>query len=149
MRILIPIILLAFPIAELFLLFKLGAMYGWWLLLYLVVVGYLGLQLIKSEKMQLSANMMQSLSAGGNPIKTMMATARNMVAGIMLLIPGVITDAIAVILLLIPIKQAPATSGQKSTPHHNPFQRASNDDIIEGEYTEIKEDTNNSHGKLK
>lgn len=149
MRILITIILLAFPVAELFLLYKLGTMYGWWLLVYLVVIGYLGLQLIKSEKTQMSANMMQSLSAGGNPIKTMMATARNMFAGFLLLIPGVITDFIAVILLLIPIQQAKATSGQNRTQHQSPYQQASNDDIIEGEYTEIKEENNNSHGKLK
>jgi UPF0716 protein FxsA len=149
MRILLPLILLAFPIAELWLLFKLGGMYGWWLLVYLVVVGYLGLQLMKSEKIQMSANLMQTLQAGGNPIKTMMATARNMFAGFLLLIPGVITDFIAVILLLIPIQQANATSGQNRTQHQSPYQSASNDDVIEGEYTEIKEDTNNTHGKLK
>ncbi len=149
MRLLFALILLAFPIAEIVVLIQLADAYGWWLLVYLVVIGYLGLQLIKSEKTQMSANMMQSLSAGGNPIKTMMATARNMFAGFLLLIPGVITDFIAVILLLIPIQQAKATSGQNRTQHQNPYQHASNDDIIEGEYTEIKEDTNNNHGKLK
>ena len=50
MRFLIPLILLAFPFAELYLLIQLGEAYGWWLLLYLVVIGYLGLQLIRGEK---------------------------------------------------------------------------------------------------
>jgi UPF0716 protein FxsA len=105
MRFLIGLILLAFPIAELFLLIVLGQRYGWWLLLYLVVIGYLGLQLIRGEKQLISAKMMQSLNAGGNPIKTVLGSARNMIAGVLLLIPGVISDAIAVILLLIPIQQ--------------------------------------------
>ena len=55
MRFLIVLILLAFPIAEIFLLAELADNYGWWLLLYLVVIGYLGLQLIRGEKLLISA----------------------------------------------------------------------------------------------
>lgn len=147
MRFLIGLILLAFPIAEIFLLVELGQRYGWWLLLYLVVIGYLGLQLIRGEKSLISAKMMQSISTGGNPIKTMLGSARNMVAGVLLLIPGVITDMIAVILLLIPIQQPKVNvSGQASnqanyeTSYNNSNKQAANDDVIEGEYVEIKEE---------
>lgn len=145
MRFLIGLILLAFPFAEIFLLVDLAHRYGWVLFVYLVAVGGLGLQLIKGEKLLLSAKMMQSVTSGGNPIKTMLGSARNMVAGVLLVIPGVISDVIAVILLLIPIKsldskQSPigATNQQQS----NSYQRApaANDDVIEGEYVEIKED---------
>jgi UPF0716 protein FxsA len=145
MRFLIGLILLAFPIAELFLLIVLGQRYGWWLLLYLVVIGYLGLQLIRGEKQLISAKMMQSLNAGGNPIKTVLGSARNMIAGVLLLIPGVISDAIAVILLLIPIQQPKVnvsgssnyqTNGEMGTNKR----QAANDDVIEGEYVEIKEE---------
>jgi len=148
MRFLIGLILLAFPIAEIFLLVELGQRYGWWLLLYLVVIGYLGLQLIRGEKSLISAKMTQSLSAGGNPIKAMLGSARNMVAGVLLLIPGVITDMIAVILLLIPIQQPKVSvSGQAGnqtnyeTSYNNNNKQAANDDVIEGEYVEIKEET--------
>ena len=139
MRFLIMLILLAFPFAELFLLIQLGDEYGWWLLLYLVVIGYLGLQLIRGEKLLISAKMMQSLSSGSNPIKTILGSARNMVAGVLLIIPGIITDIIAVILLLIPI------SKPSSNTTYNPSQRsthknAANEDVIEGEYTQVDED---------
>jgi UPF0716 protein FxsA len=80
--------------------------------------------------------MMQSLSAGGNPIKTMLSSARNLVAGALLIIPGIITDIIAVLLLLIPLSQTnanTATNKQYKT-------KAANDDVIEGEYTKIDED---------
>jgi UPF0716 protein FxsA len=145
MRFLIGLILLAFPIAELFVLIKLGQHYGWWLLLYLVVVGFLGLQLIRDERQHISAKMMQSLGAGANPIKIVLGSARNMIAGVLLLIPGVITDTIAAILLLIPIKQAKVNvSG--STGYQTKYEsaqngRAANDDVIEGEYTKINEDS--------
>ena len=142
MRFLIGIILLAFPFVEIFLLLNLAHKYGWWVLFYLVVIGFLGLQLIRGEKLLLSAKMMQSLSAGGNPIKTLLGSARNMVAGVLLIIPGVITDIIAVALLLIPMSK-PSLAGATNSQHQDsypPNAKAANDDVIEGEYVEIKED---------
>ena len=149
MRFLIGIILLAFPFVEIFLLVNLAHKYGWWVLFYLVVMGFLGLQLIRGEKLLLSAKMMQSLSAGGNPIKTLLGSARNMVAGVMLIIPGVITDIIAVILLLIPMSK-PSLAGATNSQHqdsYTPNTNAANDDIIEGEYVEIKEDSDKNPRK--
>jgi UPF0716 protein FxsA len=140
MRFLIMLILLAFPFVELFLLIQLGDEYGWWLLLYLVVIGYLGLQLIRGEKLLVSAKMMQSLSSGGNPIKTILGSARNMVAGVLLIIPGIITDIIAVILLLIPISKPDLNSSTNNQYQQSTNRNAANDDVIEGEYTKIDED---------
>src|SRR6187551_3019673 len=140
MRFLIMLILLAFPFAEIFLLIQLGDEYGWWLLLYLVVIGYLGLQLIRGEKLLISAKMMPSLSSGGNPIKTIVGSARNMVAGVLLIIPGIITDIIAVILLLIPISKQSSNTTTNNQYHSTYEQNAANDDVIEGEYTKEDED---------
>jgi len=153
MRLFIAAILLAFPIAEIYLLIQLGDRYGWWLLLYLVVITYLGLQLIKGEKQMMSAKMMQSMQQGMNPLKTAVGTARNLFAGILLIIPGVITDIIAAILLLIPIQQpkVDASGGSYQTGdaesnasgfegrYRNADSQPANDDIIEGEYEEVKE----------
>lgn len=152
MRLVIGLILLAFPFAEIFLLVELAHRYGWWLLVYLVAIGFLGLQLIRGEKLLMSAKMMQSLSAGGNPVKTMLGSARNMVAGVLLIIPGVITDMIAVILLLIPFGK-PNLNTTTNTQYGNTYEpnpsksnsykpspKAANDDVIEGEFVEIKED---------
>ena len=151
-RVLIVAILLAFPFAEIYLLIQLGQNYGWWLLIYLVVIGFLGLQLIRGEKLLVFNKMMQSVIAGANPVKSLLGSARNMLAGVLLIIPGVITDLIAVSLLIVPIrnigklntqsatnindsiKQAPFQTGYK----HKPNTKAANDDIIEGEYTEVK-----------
>lgn len=142
MRLFIALILLAFPIAEIVLLVQLADAYGWWLLVYLVVIGYLGLQLIKGEKLLMAPRMMQSL-AGGNPIKALMGTARNMVAGVMLLIPGVITDVIAVILLLIPLEQSKPkmqSDAKQGAYRGQRYQQSANDEVIEGEFTHIRED---------
>jgi UPF0716 protein FxsA len=127
MRLILTLALLAFPIAEIWILINLFQQYGWWVLLYLVAMVLLGLQLIRDEKLLFSGRMMQSLSQGGNPLKAMFGSARNIVAGILLIIPGVMTDLIAVVLLLIPVDK----SAIKSTTFK---QQAANDDVIEGEF---------------
>lgn len=127
MRIIFLIALLAFPVAEIWILIALSQQYGWWVLLYLVAMIVLGLQLIRDEKLMFSGRMMQHLNQGGNPIKAIFGSARNIIAGILLVIPGVMTDLIAVVLLLIPVNK-----DAKKMPKHT--QKAANDDVIEGEY---------------
>lgn len=128
MRIIITLALVAFPIAEIWILISLANQYGWWVLLYLVVVALLGLQLIRDEKLLFSGRIMQSLTQGGNPVKAIFGSARNIIAGVLLIIPGVITDIIAVILLLIPVNK----DGQNASKHQT--RKAANDDVIEGEF---------------
>jgi UPF0716 protein FxsA len=145
MRLFIGLILLAFPFAEIFLLVELAHRYGWWLLVYLVVIGYLGLQLVRGEKLLIAAKMMQSLSAGGNPVKTMLGSARNMAAGVLLMIPGVITDIVAVILLLLPMGRTVV----EDKPNDHKRSQAANDDIIEGEFTRVKDELKDEVDRLK
>jgi UPF0716 protein FxsA len=135
MRFFVALILLAFPIAEIWLLIELADEYGWYLLFYLVAIGWLGLRLIREEKSKFSMRMMQNMAAAGNPVKAVFGSARNIIAGVLLMLPGVITDIIAVTLLLIPIKSAqplgePPLKGSSRT---SPYQ-AANDDVIEGEF---------------
>lgn len=159
MRLIFPIILLVFVFTEISLLITLGQHYGWWLIFYLVVMSYLGLQLIRGEKQTMSAKMMQQFRSGGNPVKSIMGSARNMFAGVLLLIPGVITDVFAAVLLLIPIKQAKVDASNSSyhtdeSSFEGRYQRKespANDDIIEGEYEEIvdpKDSITNDQDKI-
>ena len=128
MRLILTFALLAFPIAEIWLLISLANEYGWWVLLYLVVITVLGLRLIRDEKVLFSGRMMQSLTQGGNPVKAIFGSARNIIAGVLLIIPGVITDLMAVILLLLPVNK----EGQNASKHQT--RKAANDDVIEGEF---------------
>ena len=123
MRLLFTILLLSFPVIEIWGIFKLSHLYGWWFFLYMILVTYLGWRLIKEEKQLVVAKLMGAMGQGGNPIKAMIGSARNLFAGILFIIPGVITDFFAVILLLIPIKD---TSSQNI--------HSSEEDVIEGEY---------------
>ena len=123
MRLLFTILLLSFPVIEIWGIFKLSTLYGWWFFLYMVLVSYLGWRLIKEEKQLVVAKFMGAMSQGGNPIKVMIGSARNLFVGLLFIIPGIITDLFAVILLLIPIKN-------NASQNINP----SEEDVIEGEY---------------
>ena len=117
-------ILLAFPVMELLLLIELAGRYGWWLLLYLVVVAVLGWRLIMDEKLLVLGRMTDTLRQGKRPTQALFGSAKNMIAGVLLIIPGVLSDVLAVILLLIPTPHPASTSQPK----------AANDEVIEGEF---------------
>ncbi len=127
MRLIMTLVFLAFPIAEIWILIYLFLQYGAWLLLYLVATVLLGLQLIRDEKRLLSDKMMRNLSQGDSPIKVLFGSARNIIAGILLIIPGVITDLIAVVLLLMPVSKGATKSATFK-------QEASHENVIEGEF---------------
>lgn len=131
MRLFLWVCLLAFPIAEIWILVKLFQAYGILVLFYLVVMVYLGLRLIREEKALFSTRLMQGLMQGAHPIKNIFASARIFIAGVLLVIPGVITDVIAAILLLIPAPRVipPDTKSAPFSTHE-----AANDDVIEGEF---------------
>lgn len=129
MRFSLLLILLVLPVVEIWLLIELANRYGWWLAAYLIVVAVLGWRLIQDEKQFMMGRMMQGMMQGNAPARALLSGAKNMLAGVLLLIPGVITDAVAVILLLLPSNNTPQPQsfGKKT--------RAANDDVIEGEYT--------------
>lgn len=142
MRFIIFAILLAFPFLEIAILIELSQRYGWWVLAYLLIIGFLGLQLIRAEKNLIAARMFQQLAGGGNPITAMFSTARNMFAGVLLLIPGVVSDLIAVVLLLMPAKTpTPGSASNKAKTGFN-YRPSANDEVIEGEFTQVNESKN-------
>ena len=129
MRFILLLILLAFPVAEIWLLISLADAYGWWVLVYLIAVSLLGIRLIIEEKSLIMGRMMQGMMQGGSVGRGIFSSAKNMIAGVLLIIPGVITDAIALVLLLMP------TPTSQKSPKQRANKQAANNDVIEGEFT--------------
>lgn len=138
------LILLAFPVLEIWLLIELADRYGWPLLGYLIVMAVLGWRLIMDEKLLVFGRVAQTLSAGGTPAKVLFGSAKNIIAGILLIIPGVISDVFAVILLLIPSPK-PLNFEQDNSPdfefeatyesrQESGSSKQSSNDVIEGEF---------------
>lgn len=137
---LIGLLLLMFPILEIWSLIKLAALYGWWVLFYVVLMAMLGWRLIQDEKLLFAGRMMQNLTQDTSIGAALFGTAKNMFAGVLLIIPGVITDVLAVILLLIPSAGSGKASFGKNTVDEKTDakfaqgNKAANDDVIEGEF---------------
>jgi UPF0716 protein FxsA len=118
---LILAILLAFPLFELYLLVRLAAVYGWWLALYLLFTAVAGWLLIQEERLVVFGRLVHILQSGHHPVVALLTSARKLLAGVLLILPGVLSDIIAVLLLLIPMP-----SGGRRLPVE--------DDVIEGEW---------------
>ena len=122
------LILLGFPALEIYTLFRVADLIGgWWLLSWLIFSAVAGWMLIKEERLAMLGRLMISMQTGQSPFAALWDSGRTMIAGVLLIIPGVISDAIALILLLLPNQSRPA----KATG-------VPDDGIIEGEWREVE-----------
>jgi UPF0716 protein FxsA len=121
----IAILMLGFPVLEAYVLFKLAGQYGWWVLVGLIVSAMLGIALIRLERVLWGARMIMQLQSGKSPFAALFASGRMFLAGGLLIFPGVISDILALVLLLFP--------GTWKRPK-DLMPKAANDDVIEGEF---------------
>ena len=121
----VALLMLGFPVLEAYILFKLAGLYGWWVLVWLLASAALGVALIRLERVLWGARVLFSLQAGTSPISALFASGRMFLAAGLLIFPGVISDVLALILLLFP--------GTWRRPSAL-VPKAANDDVIEGEF---------------
>ena len=115
-------IVLVFPALEIYTMFQLADVIGWWLLAWLLASALLGSALIKEESMAVFGRLAMTAQKGHSPFVALWQSGRNILAGVLLIFPGVISDAIALVLLLWPGRSVKAGKG----PVHD-------DGVIEGE----------------
>jgi len=121
MRLLLLLILLGFPVLEMFLLAKIGHHIGWWLAVWLVMSVMTGMALIKEARFALVRELATVINAGGSNLSALLGSGRILIAGFLFIFPGVISDLIALALILFPHDRvAPA--------------RARHDRVIDGEF---------------
>ena len=102
MRLLLIAILLGFPLLEAVVLVRLSETFGWWILVWLVLSAVAGMALIKEARFALLARLTTGLAQGNFSIAALTDSARTVLAGLFLIFPGVISDLIALMLLLWP-----------------------------------------------
>jgi UPF0716 protein FxsA len=100
---LLLIILLAFPIIEVVLMVQIAERYGWEVLLaYLLLSALCGWMLIQGERMLAVYRILETLRSGEHPVRAVLTSAKTLIAGALLILPGVLSDVIAVVILLLP-----------------------------------------------
>jgi len=102
MRFLLIGILLGFPLLEAVVLVRLSEVMGWWILVWVVFAACAGMALIKEARFAMLARLAAGLAEGRFAIGALTDSARIVLAGLFLIFPGVISDFIALTLLLLP-----------------------------------------------
>ncbi len=122
MRLLLLLILLGFPVLEMFLLAKIGHHIGWWLAVWLVMSVMTGMALIKEARFALVRELATLIRSGGSNISALLGSGRILIAGFLFIFPGVISDFIALALILFPHDRV------------TPVPAGRHDRIIDGEF---------------
>lgn len=112
-------ILLGFPLLEFWVAVLVAQKIGWWLLVWLIGSAILGATLIREQQFALLGHVMRAAQQGGDPFQAIFASGRILLAGLLFIFPGVISDGLALLLLAWPRRRAPAPIAS---------------DVIEGEF---------------
>jgi UPF0716 protein FxsA len=124
-RLLLIAILLGFPLLEGVVLVRLSETLGWWILAWMVLAACAGMALIKEARFALLARLAAGLAHGQFSIVALTDSARTVLAGLFLIYPGVVSDLIALTLLLLPGPRFVTETGARRDPRGT---------IIEGEF---------------
>ena len=87
---------------EVAVLVRLGEQLGWWILAWVVLAACAGMALIKEARFALLARLAAGFAQGQFSIAAVTDSARTVIAGLFLIFPGVVSDLIALTLLLLP-----------------------------------------------
>jgi UPF0716 protein FxsA len=105
MRFLVLAILLGFPVLEGAVLYRIGQGHGLWVVAWLVLAAAMGIALIKEARFSLVARLAAAFAHGQFPLPALIDSGRTVLAGLFLIFPGVISDVIALFLLLLPLRE--------------------------------------------
>jgi UPF0716 protein FxsA len=101
------LVIILVPVAELIVFFKVAGAFGWLeALSALVLISFLGAWLVRRQGISIVMRIQRELSQGTVPTKSVVDGLLLLVAGVLMLTPGFITDAAGIILLFPPTRIA-------------------------------------------
>ena len=97
----VALLFIGLPLLELYILIKIGSYLGPFLTIALIIFsGFLGLLLARFEGLRTLHQIRQNLSQGILPAEEMLDSVLIFVGGVLFVVPGVITDCAALVLLI-------------------------------------------------
>lgn len=144
---LLPLLFIGLPLAEIAVFIAVGEAIGVWPTLALVVLSaILGIACIRVQGFALVNRARRQIEAGEPPVFEMVSGLMLLLAGVLLVIPGFVTDSFGLALILPPVRRflherviarhmtvtaASSTTGRPAG-HHGPV-------VIEGEFETVDE----------
>lgn len=134
MRRAFAVLLIAAPLAEVAGFVLVGRAIGLWPTLGLVVLSAAaGLLLMRAEGIRALSRAMAALEAGRPPVGELVEAMIIALAGLLLLLPGFVSDALGLLLLVPPLRAALLRFLARRMAAQRDFET----DVIEGEWVEI------------
>jgi UPF0716 protein FxsA len=154
LRLTVGLVFIVVPMLELLLLIKIGQGIGALPTVALVIgTALTGAYIISRQSLAVVSRALEALSQGRTPVEPVLDGLFLMVAGALLLTPGLITDALALVLLVPPLRRLIARTAMRwalrrtrvhvetftaeAGPHHWPL--SDDGSVIEGEFEHIDE----------
>ncbi|WP_284196744.1 FxsA family protein [Chitinimonas prasina] len=139
------LLLLGLPVLELVSSIWLASQIGWWLAFWLFASALIGVGILKSWRLTTAWAMVDGLRQGELPLGRLFWVGRTLIAALLFIFPGPVSDVIGLILILPwpGIRSVPmgaAAFGQ--TPFEQPGYRpdhSANSSVFEGEYSRVDE----------
>jgi UPF0716 protein FxsA len=104
-RAILLLIFIDIPLVEIALLIKIGQVIGFWATIALIIAtAAIGTWLLHAQGLQTLRRVMSSLDEGRPPITAVLEGFLLLVAGLLLLTPGILTDTLGFILLVPPVR---------------------------------------------
>ena len=122
MRFLLLLILLAFPALDLYVTLRFAQWTGVPVWIWLGLSLLTGLLILQNERNAFRARTVAALHGQQLLLRGVVDSGRKVLAGVLLLIPGVVTDLMAIALLMLPIntgstlRHGPAAAGNGAAP---------------------------------
>jgi UPF0716 protein FxsA len=106
-RLALAIVFIGLPLLELALLIKTGQVIGFWATLGMLVgAGLLGALILSRQSLSMLRQAQEAVAQGRPPVAPVLDGVFLLLAGALLLTPGFVTDILALLLLVPPIRQA-------------------------------------------
>ncbi|MDA7423395.1 FxsA family protein [Thalassococcus lentus] len=155
---------LSVPLIEIALFIQIGGLIGLWpTLLIVVLTAILGTWLVRAQGRLAMNDLRNSFSQLNDPSEPLAHGAMILFSGALLLTPGFFTDAVGFALLAPPVRKAvfqwarkrvnvqrfdmggPPQSGFDDHHQHTSPAKRPQDDVIDGDYTEVSEEKKANH----
>ena len=103
MRFVLLAIVLVFPLFDLYVTARFARWTGVPLWFWLIASLIGGLWLLKNERLAFRSNVVAALHGEQSLLRELVDSGRKVLAGLLLIVPGILTDVMALLLLLLPI----------------------------------------------
>lgn len=154
MKLVFAIIALGFPALELAGIYQVWQSIGAWTLLWLMLAVVAGVLILRIEQLEFLPRLMYAAFEGNTPLSALWESGRRVFAALLLIFPGLLSDIVALVLLLWPTPPGPRGPRRRQRPWAadenevseeadareagvKPRSGGRSHDVIEGEYRRV------------